>query len=457
MLLTLCLLNASNAMLWISFSPIANITAEFYGVDTMAVNWLSLVFLVASIPCGFFATWLLDSLGLRTGLITGAWINLIGSVLRLVSGLNVPEAAAYPLVIIGQTIAACAQPFLLFAPTKLAALWFEENHRATANMIASMSNPLGILLANILSPVIVNSKADFPLMLEIYTAPAILTTLMATFGIWSALPPTPPTASAAEQHESFFEGLRDILRNKAYWVLFFAFGTGVALFNTLSSLLEQVFCARGYSDDFAGICGALLIGCGVIGAGVAGVIVDKTKKFEEVAKLCYVMAALSLIFFTLISMHRDQPALVALSLALFGFFGFALYPVCLELGVECTFPVAEGTSAGFLMISGQIIGVVFIMIMQVIAQPLSAENMPYQVCTGNQTLGDTNITPLDYTIPDLVLSGAASLAACVLLLAFWCPYKRLRRETQSVANPILNFSGSAAGGSSNSQVNTQLQ
>jgi hypothetical protein len=53
--------------LWISFSPIADITAEFYGVDAMAVNWLSLVFLVASIPCGFFATWLLDTLGLRIG------------------------------------------------------------------------------------------------------------------------------------------------------------------------------------------------------------------------------------------------------------------------------------------------------------------------------------------------------------------------------------------------------
>ena len=36
----------------------------------------------------------------------------------------------------------------------------------------------------------------------------------------------------------------------------------------------------------------------------------------------------------------------------FGFFGFALYPIALELGVECTFPVAEATSAGLLVISG---------------------------------------------------------------------------------------------------------
>lgn len=35
-------------------------------------------------------------------------------------------------------MAACAQPFIMFAPTKLAALWFAGNQRATANMLASM-------------------------------------------------------------------------------------------------------------------------------------------------------------------------------------------------------------------------------------------------------------------------------------------------------------------------------
>ena len=36
----------------------------------------------------------------------------------------------------------------------------------------------------------------------------------------------------------------------------------------------------------------------------------------------------------------------------FGLFGIAFFPVVLELGVECTYPVAEGTSAGLLQISG---------------------------------------------------------------------------------------------------------
>jgi len=47
--------------------------------------------------------------------------------------------------------------------------------------------------------------------------------------------------------------------------------------------------------------------------------------------------------------------ILALLCAVSGFFGLALYPVYLELSVECSFPVGEGTSAGFLVLSGFVI------------------------------------------------------------------------------------------------------
>jgi len=47
-----------------------------------------------------------------------------------------------------------------------------------------------------------------------------------------------------------------------------------------------------------------------------------------------------------ISKYPDQEAAVLIASGIFGFFAFALMPVCLELGVECTYPVAEATSAG---------------------------------------------------------------------------------------------------------------
>ena len=51
--------------IWITFSPIADITAEKFKVDAFKVNVLSLIFLICSVPFGFCATWVLDTFGLR--------------------------------------------------------------------------------------------------------------------------------------------------------------------------------------------------------------------------------------------------------------------------------------------------------------------------------------------------------------------------------------------------------
>ena len=53
-------------------------------------------------------------------------------------------------------------------------------------------------------------------------------------------------------------------------------------------------------QSFAGLAGALLIGLGLVGASAAGIYVDRTKKFEEVAKVSYALATVSLICFTVV-------------------------------------------------------------------------------------------------------------------------------------------------------------
>jgi hypothetical protein len=50
----------------------------------------------------------------------------------------------------------------------------------------------------------------------------------------------------------------------------------------------------------------------------------------------------------------DDIILVAL-LCLLGFFSIPVFPISLELGVETTFPVAEATSSGVLIIAGQLL------------------------------------------------------------------------------------------------------
>ncbi|KAI0211863.1 Solute carrier family 49 member A3 [Lamellibrachia satsuma] len=319
-LAVVALLNISNGMLWITFSPIADVTAAYYDVGDMAVNWLSLIFLVVCIPLGLFAAWLLDTLGLRTGIVLAAWVNIAGAVLRVVSCLHISHDHRFALVLTGQAMAACAQPFMLFAPTKVAAVWFKDTWRATANMIASIANPVGILLANLISPAVVGDSshpADLLLLMVIYTIPAAVVVIMATFGVCSSVPPTPPTASAAEISQPFFRGLKMIACSRSYWILAVCFGAGLALFTTLSTLLQQILCPHGYTDSFAGLCGALLFGVGVLGAGLASLFVDRTRKFEEVSKISFALAALCCVGFMVVRALQFYQMFVWLKMVIF--------------------------------------------------------------------------------------------------------------------------------------------
>merc|ERR1719495_2379670 len=59
----------------------------------------------------------------------------------------------YLVAIVGTAIAAIGQPFMLVLPTKLAAQWFNPEER-------DIANPLGIMVASILAPIIVKNPAD---------------------------------------------------------------------------------------------------------------------------------------------------------------------------------------------------------------------------------------------------------------------------------------------------------
>lgn len=45
---------------------------------------------------------------------------------------------------------------------------------------------------------------------------------------------------------------------------------------------------------------ALLIACGLVGAGISGSIVDRTKMFTETTKICFSFTALATIFYSIV-------------------------------------------------------------------------------------------------------------------------------------------------------------
>lgn len=125
-----------NAFQWNQFAIISNIIMEFYGVGSVVVDWLSLVYMVAYIVFIFPATWLLDSKGLRVTALVANSFNCAGAWIRVFS---VKPTLCW-VAMLGQIGCALAQVFILGVPSRLASVWFGANEVSTACSMGVFGN-----------------------------------------------------------------------------------------------------------------------------------------------------------------------------------------------------------------------------------------------------------------------------------------------------------------------------
>uniref|UniRef100_A0A914KRK2 Uncharacterized protein n=2 Tax=Meloidogyne TaxID=189290 RepID=A0A914KRK2_MELIC len=446
-LFVVALLNNLNTMLWIAFSPISNHVDTFYGRNSTI--YFSAVYIFVTIPIGIFAIY---------SILIAAWANGIGAFIRLASSFFPDDMTGFrfPVGISGQAIAALAYPFIMFLPTKVAAAWFPDNQRTLATTIGVMSNPLGVLLANLISPMIVGSCEHVKILNILFSVPSIILTVVASVAITSSEPKIPPTLSASKPSYPFIEGIKKCFTSKQYLVLLLVMGGGIGMFNALYTLMQQLLCPSGYSNQFSGFTSALLITGGVVGATGASFVVDRTKLYVETMKVSMAVAVgFGLVFLQLI-LHREMDIWILLACFIFGVFGLAAYPVGLQLSAECTYPVSETTSTGLVVLSGQIQTIIYLSVMKTLATPLQSLYRKYEVCTllkvaehdhlssipptcghGNISINvadnEQTVEPMDFTLSVIVMSMIAAFIVLILLLLFRPKLRRMEME-----NVLLN-------------------
>lgn len=292
-----------------------------------------------------------------------------------------------------------------------------------------MSNPLGILIANLIFPQLVY-HVDHIMRLGILAfVPCAAACALATFFLcyFSSIPPIPPTAGAASTNLGFASGMRKAMGSRNFLLLFVTLGSGIGMLNALYATMQQILCSKGYSNQFSGICCALIISGGLIGATVSGIVVDRTHRFEEVMKVAFGGCILMGIVFVEVALVPGLQPLVALSCLFFGFFGMAGYPVGLELGAECTFPVAETTSTGLIVLAGQIMGVLFMTVMTTLAMPLTGPDALLEVCSLSEE-GKGKVTASNMTRPLLVFVSVGTLMICTFIVLFKPKLRRIKHE-----------------------------
>jgi MFS transporter, FLVCR family, feline leukemia virus subgroup C receptor-related protein len=107
-------------------------------VSIYVINYLSQSFMIAYLPFNQPAVIALDKYGLKYGVVIGTVLTTIGLWMKCL--IN----ESFVWVVIGQTIIAIGQPFLLNACSKVSANWFPENERLAATAIGANSYMLGV-------------------------------------------------------------------------------------------------------------------------------------------------------------------------------------------------------------------------------------------------------------------------------------------------------------------------
>ena len=432
--------NFTNAIHSMTFSAIELQTSIFFGITATQVNVLAIVFLFLYLPGTVLSIWMYRMGSIRRGMIVGSVLNL-GAFIRLFALIS--PSHGYSALLIGQLFPAIGGPLLLNITALFAARWFAPKQRDIATAVGSMANPLGkcstlrqsslhccmiivgIAVGSFVPSVIVTDGSfsrSFFILLIVEACFTALTTGMVIF-FFRSEPLTPPSPSEEKGNHQLTNRIKTdfltLLTNRNYLIILFAFSLGLALFNAITTLLYQIIEPSGYSSTDAGIFGAIIIIAGLVSAFIAGVVMDRTHAYRLIFKILLVCAAAASIYFVLI-LQPNKVYPLAVSIGLMGFFLLPLLPVSFECAAECTYPIPLEWSTGLLLCTGNLLGGVFIFIMQALTElpPVSTSGVI--------------ITPTSIFILCIVAIST------IVALCYNGPYKRLEAEQNAATTVILD-------------------
>ncbi|KAI9845978.1 MAG: hypothetical protein M1837_004384 [Sclerophora amabilis] len=365
-LVQLVLLNVIVSWDWLSFSAVSTTSAEYFKVSESAINWLSTSFLFAFVVVSPVVIYTLNKGGPKHAIITASLLILLGNWIRYAGTRS--GGGTFGVVMFGQILNGLAQPFVLSAPTRYSDLWFTPKGRISATAIASLANPFGGALGQLIDPFWATKPSEIPNMV-LYIAIIASVATIPSFFIPSA-PPTPPCPSAAEYKIPLRESWQSVVKSVEFWLLFAPFSIYVALFNAISTLLNQILAPHGYSEEASGICGAILIVVGLVTSAITSPLLDRYPHPLFAIKVSVPLIALSYLAFVWApeagSSNPGPPYAVA---ALLGAACFSLVPIALEMLAEVTHPVSPAVTSTVAWGGGQLLGGVFLLVEDALKDP----------------------------------------------------------------------------------------
>jgi MFS family permease len=339
------LVAACTQLLWLTFAPIDTRAAAVMHTDVGTVGDLAAVFpfvyIVLALPTG---RWLDARFEQALGL--GAVLTAAGALLRLAF------ATSFAWQLAGQLVIAAGQPLVLNAITKIAARYFPEGERATAISIGTVALFAGILVSVLVGGPLFGA-GGIPLLLLVEAVPAVV----GAAALLVALR-TPP-AFTGDPAASLSLGW--LTRDRFMWTLAGLVFIGMGTFNAVATWLQPILAHYGQGDA-AGNLVAVMTFAGIVGAALLPPLVSARDRRRP---MLLAAVGISILAFPAIAL-RHEPVWLGAWLFLEGLLLMSSLPVVLEWSEVHAGPERQGAAVGFLMMAGNLGGLVLVLAVQVV-------------------------------------------------------------------------------------------
>ncbi|CAG9860891.1 unnamed protein product [Phyllotreta striolata] len=361
-----------NCLQFIEYASISNLVVKYYKVSTIAADWTSTIYLAAYPLLAIPVSYIIEKKGLRLAGLIGCIGTFIATFIKIFSvGTNL-----FWVLMLGQTVAAVSQLFIMCLPPKIASIWFKENEVSTACSLGVFGYDMGYLLAYILPTSLVHDSDNLNDIGEgLKILCWVLAALMAPVTILALLcfpdePKYPPNQAQAtlrqirQSHKfqkiSYLSTLKSLLANKGFVIHLLAYSINFSIANVIivfwSQLVLQYF--PGAEQD-VGWMGFGFIVAAMVGTIIFGLILDKTRKYKQLNLLINVCQTIAFLL-VMLSLKFESKIAVYLTICLFGFFAGPYVSAGYEFNIELTYPLDECTSMSMVMASVQTCGTVLI-------------------------------------------------------------------------------------------------
>lgn len=349
----------ANELFWLTFAPIEQAACDFYNASRMDISLFSISYMLMFILFTMPASYVIEKFGYKVSVVIGTLLTVVFGATRYFF------AQDFMIVLISQFLLAAGQPFLVNISTKVSANWFPEKERSTASGLLVMAQYLGFIAAMIFSTMLIK-PVGMQDMLGIYALFALVAAVPAFFA--KEKPAVAPGPEAPKESMGF-KPMLGLFKSKPFVLVLVISFIAMGLFNTLMTKVDQIF---GTNGDASWLIGIIFLASGIVGAVVLPMVSDKLR-----TRIPFLITGVTLMALLLGAIaYFVGFGILAVVSGVLGFAIMGLAPILFQHGAEVAYPVQEGASFGTIMLMGQISGILFVVLFEIIQEATGAVVWP---------------------------------------------------------------------------------